>query len=58
LREFLSEGQCPSYQVTLAPHLVMRGNLEFFLSRQSGETKVDKSIDLRTATADLGERFG
>jgi LacI family transcriptional regulator len=37
LREFLAEGECPSYQVTLAPHLVMRGNLDFFLQRQSSE---------------------
>jgi LacI family transcriptional regulator len=58
LREFLTEGQCPTYQVTLAPHLVMRGNLEFFLSRQPGETIGDKSIEIPTAAADLGERFG
>jgi LacI family transcriptional regulator len=38
LHEFLAEGECPSYQVTLAPHLVMRGNLDFFIERQSGET--------------------
>ncbi len=38
LHEFLAEGECPSYQVSLAPHLVMRGNLDFFLERQSGET--------------------
>jgi LacI family transcriptional regulator len=37
LHEFLAEGECPSYQVTLAPHLVMRGNLDFFLQRQSSE---------------------
>ena len=37
LREFLTEGECPSYQITLAPHLVMRGNLEFFLEGQSSE---------------------
>lgn len=24
LHEFLAEGECPSFQVTLAPHLVMR----------------------------------
>lgn len=58
LREFLTEKQCLSYQVTLAPHLVMRGNLEFFLSRQQGETTGDKPIELRTAAADLGQRFG
>jgi len=38
LREFLTEGACPSYQITLAPHLVMRGNLDFFLERQTSET--------------------
>ena len=38
LNEFLTEGECPSYQVTLAPHLVMRGNLDFFLARQSSES--------------------
>jgi len=38
LREFLTEGACPSYQITLAPHLVMRGNLDFFLERQISET--------------------
>jgi LacI family transcriptional regulator len=37
LREFLAEGECASGQVTLPPHLVMRGNLDFFLERQSGE---------------------
>jgi LacI family transcriptional regulator len=58
LREFLTEGQCPSYQVTLAPHLVMRGNLEFFHSRQAGMTITDKPIALRGATVDLGERVG
>jgi LacI family transcriptional regulator len=35
LREFLTEGECPSYQITLAPHLVMRGNLDFFLERSN-----------------------
>lgn len=58
LREFLTEGQCPSYQVTLAPHVVMRGNLEFFLSRLPGESAADKPFELRTAAADLGESFG
>ena len=38
LHEFLAEGECPSHEVTLAPHLVMRGNLDFFLERQSGES--------------------
>ncbi len=38
LHEYLAEGACPSHQVSLAPHLVMRGNLDFFLERQSGES--------------------
>ncbi len=35
LHEFLTEGKCPTAQVTLAPHLIMQGNLDFFLERQS-----------------------
>jgi len=57
LREFLTEGQCPSFQVTLAPHLVMRGNLEFFLSREAAETVANKSTTSRDGAADLVERF-
>ena len=38
LHEFLAEGGRRSHQVALAPHLVMRGNLDFFLSRQSQES--------------------
>ena len=34
LHEFLIESPSPTYQVTLSPHLVMRGNLDFFLQRQ------------------------
>lgn len=37
LHEFLAEGGRRSHQVALAPHLVMRGNLDFFLRRQSQE---------------------
>ncbi len=35
LHQFLVEGSCPSYQVMLSPHLVMRGNLDFFQQHQS-----------------------
>jgi LacI family transcriptional regulator len=35
LQEFLVYGRCPSYPVTLAPHLVMAGNLDFFLEKQA-----------------------
>ncbi len=38
LHEFLAEGGRRSHVVSLAPHLVMRGNLDFFLSRQSQES--------------------
>jgi LacI family transcriptional regulator len=43
LREFLAEGSSPSHQVTLAPHLIMRGNLDFFLHRQSEESGKEKT---------------
>lgn len=33
LHDFLVKGQCPSYQVRLAPHLIMKSNLSFFLQR-------------------------
>jgi LacI family transcriptional regulator len=39
LHEFLTEGKYPNPQVTLAPHLVMRGNLDFFLQRESRESE-------------------
>jgi LacI family transcriptional regulator len=38
LHEFLVDRECPTYQLSLAPHLVMRGNLDFFLERKSFET--------------------
>ena len=38
LHEFLAEGGRRSHEVALAPHLVMRGNLDFFLNRQSQES--------------------
>jgi LacI family transcriptional regulator, galactose operon repressor len=42
LHDFLAEGGRRSHQVALAPHLVMRGNLDFFLRRQSQESMKDK----------------
>ena len=35
LQEFLVHGQYPSFRATLAPHLVMAGNLDFFLEKQA-----------------------
>jgi LacI family transcriptional regulator len=38
LHKHLADGGAQSNQVALAPHLVMRGNLDFFLQRQSLES--------------------
>jgi LacI family transcriptional regulator len=57
LHEFLAEGECPSYQVTLAPHLVMRGNLDFFLARQSSEAIRERRSRSQSASPEAGERF-
>jgi LacI family transcriptional regulator len=43
LHEYLTEGECSAYQVTFSPHLVMRGNLEFFLQGQSFEAASRKN---------------
>jgi LacI family transcriptional regulator len=51
LHEYLVEGNSRPHQVALAPHLVMRGNLDFFLHRQSQELhkeKVDVNGDTST----------
>jgi LacI family transcriptional regulator len=58
LHEFLVEGECPSFQVTLAPHLVMRGNLDFFLQRQLLESGPQRAVRLRSASSDMVEYFG
>lgn len=52
LHEFLVEGDCPSFQVTLAPHLVMRGNLDFFLRRISSESSTEYGSSLRNIAGD------
>ncbi|HVH70457.1 MAG TPA: LacI family DNA-binding transcriptional regulator [Candidatus Dormibacteraeota bacterium] len=38
LQEFLVHGRCPAFRVTLAPHLIMLGNLDFFLEKQSASS--------------------
>jgi ABC-type sugar transport system substrate-binding protein len=35
LREFRANGTRPSFRVTLAPHLILRGNIDFFLDRRA-----------------------
>lgn len=57
LREFLLEGECPSYQVTLAPHLVMRGNLDFFLERNSEANGNRHNRRIESAVAAPGEEL-
>ncbi len=53
LHEFLVEGECPPGHLTLAPHLVMRGNLDFFLQRESAETGTNSKRP-EISGADLG----
>ncbi len=55
LHEFLAEGSRQSHQVALAPHLVMRGNLDFFLRRQSQESvkHSTKSAEVRHPLRDF-----
>ena len=57
LHQFLSEGGQRSHQVALAPHLVMRGNLEFFLRRQLQESSKEKDRTLRETSHELAEDF-
>jgi LacI family transcriptional regulator len=48
LHDFLTEGISRSHQVALAPHLVMRGNLDFFLQSQEGaKEKADQLLETR-----------
>jgi len=57
LHEFLAEGECSTPQVTLAPHLVMRGNLDFFLQRQSSESNEEDGKS-QSSAPELSEYFG
>jgi ABC-type xylose transport system permease subunit len=55
--EFLVEGECPSFQVTLAPHLVMRGNLDFFLQWRTLESSPQRVVRLQGASSELVDYF-
>jgi len=57
LHEFLVEGVTRSHQVALAPHLVMRGNLDFFLQRQTQEVAKEGAEESSPATGELAEDF-
>jgi len=39
LHQRLLEGECPTSEVSYAPHLVMRGNLDFFLQREKNDVE-------------------
>jgi len=43
LHEFLVDRECPTHHLSLAPHVVMRGNLDFFLQRKSFEAASRKN---------------
>lgn len=57
LHEFLAEGGRRTHQVALAPHLVMRGNLDFFLKRQSQESGKEKPRSVREDAQEYAEDF-
>jgi LacI family transcriptional regulator len=50
LHQFMVGGGNGMNEVALAPHLVMRGNLDFFLQRQSQELAKEKSDSLPDST--------
>ena len=53
LHQFLVEGSCPSYHVMLSPHLVMRGNLDFFQQHQSLGSRTESGREESIDSADL-----
>jgi LacI family transcriptional regulator len=57
LHRFLFERGTSSDQLALAPHLVMRGNLDFFLQRQSQESGKEKSHSLQEPRPEFAEEF-
>jgi LacI family transcriptional regulator len=44
LYKFITEGTCPAGPIRLAPHLVLRGNLEFFLSQEPMSSAENQNI--------------
>ncbi len=53
LHQFLVEGSCVSDKVVLSPHLVMRGNLDFFLQHQAVGSVANKGREEFIDSADL-----
>jgi LacI family transcriptional regulator len=58
LHEYLVDGEISSEQLSLAPHLVMRGNLDFFLQRQTLESDGQSDLKVRRSVPELTEYFG
>lgn len=58
MHEFLIEGECPEMQVTLVPHLVMRGNLDFFLQGESRESASTMGMRHAGGATEVSEYFG
>ena len=52
LQEYLVYGRYPACPITLAPHLVMAGNLDFFLEKQASD-----GSNVSTAASDLPSDF-
>jgi len=53
LHEFLVHGSCPSPQVTLAPHVITRGSLDFFLLRKAIESTPEKGAQIQLDSHEL-----
>jgi LacI family transcriptional regulator len=53
LHQFLVEGSCVSDEVVLSPHLVMRGNLDFFLKHQASGPVAESGHEDLIDSADL-----
>jgi LacI family transcriptional regulator len=51
LYDYLIEGRCSHPQITLTPHLVMRGNLDFFLVRHPSGARANGAADGMAASA-------
>jgi LacI family transcriptional regulator len=58
LHGYVAEGQSPAAPITLAPHLVMRGNIDFFLQRQSLEPEDEVKPPQVHDEASLEQRVG
>jgi LacI family transcriptional regulator len=44
LYDFLVKGQCPNHQVRLAPHLIMKSNLNFFMQQLGIDSGIESAL--------------